>query len=1169
MATHDPVDPDLSLEVGGRAIAPGDRLGPYIYRRIVGRGAMAHVLLATDPDGRQVALKVLKSGRVDAGLARFKREFRALARIRHPNVIRVDAYGDLWGHPYIAMEYVEGHDLHTAILGFRDLAPEVRWARCEAILVDLCRALAYIHRRGLVHRDLKPSNVLIDAGGRCKLTDFGIVKDLDPNHDAMLSNALVGTWAYASVEQMSGAPIDHRSDLYSLGVILFAMLTGRRPFTAKDLAGYLEVHRTHRAPAPRELDPRVPGHLDAICTRLLRTDPRERFRSAQDILYLLETRDAAHASHPAPDGDWVPPLVGREAEDGALRALVAALTRGEGGVAWVEGPEGVGRTRMLEITVDQAQAMGVPCVRETVPHGDAPLGCVLRLASSLAEELGSGAPADLAALLSGENAAALPREQVVEALVEGFRLLLEDGPAVLVVDDLHEAQVPAVSALTTLVERLGGAPLLVVVSARTDAARGRLAALRERAVRRILLGPLDRDAVAALVTQAVGPGRAAQVLTERLYRETEGNVLFLVLFLQNLLLAGMLERHGERLRLVADPDEIESGHVDVPLGVRQVVRARLGPLDSAQRAIVRVLAVFGQELDVDLLVDVLDRDEAELEAPLTALAGRGIVRRRSVGTQVRIAFSHAKFGDVTYRDMDDSERAALHRKVANALEARVSSVPSVAERVGEHYRRAGDSGRAYRYLAAAGRRFVARGMPAEALEVLGRAAAAEDGARVDLSASEVAGARTDLLVARAEIHAIRGEPAAAREAVDALLRLLADGLVGEEETMRARVVLGRVLRTLGELDAAEGQANLVLPRAQALHARDLVAEALIVLAGIAWNRGQLDACEARAQEGLAIATASAQLGQRARLLLALSSVQATRGQLAQAAGGLAEAQAIFKDLRMKPSRALALANLAEVMLGQGDVGTSWTHATEALAEARDATHGVGQIAAHDIRGHAALLVGAADVARAELDASVALSTAIEAPEEGIVGAMLLGRLALEGDDPAGALTRLDDAAARASHGDPERLGPILQALRAQALGRLLLAPGAASMPPAQRRAQEGAARDAFVAAEGPLPYLPLVRRAQCTLDLARARAIVGDLDTALTLARSAIHLASMRGLRLLALDALAVAAFVTPDDHERARWHQEIADYVAEIAPTLPVAWRPGFRRRLGLPPHG
>jgi tetratricopeptide (TPR) repeat protein len=631
----------------------------------------------------------------------------------------------------------------------------------------------------------------------------------------------------------------------------------------------------------------------------------------------------------------------------------------------------------------------------------------------------------------------------------------------------------------------------------------------------------------------------------------------------------MLERHGDRLRLVADPEEIESGHVDVPLGVRQVVRARLGPLDASQRAIVRVLAVYGQELDVDLLVDVLDGDEAELEAPLSALAVRAIVRRRAVGTQVRLVFTHAKFGDVTYRDMDDSDRATLHRKVANALEARVAAVPSVAERVGEHYRRAGDSGRAYRYLAAAGRRFVARGMPTEALEVLGRAAAVEDGARVDLSAPDVARARTDLLVARAEIHAIRGEPTAARDAVDALLHLLADGLVGEEETMRARVVLGRVLRTLGELDAAEGQANLVLPRAQALHARDLVAEALIVLAGIAWNRGQLDTCETRAQEGLAIATASAQLAQRARLLTALSTVQATRGQLAQAAGGLAEAQAIFKDLRMKPSRALALANLAEVMLGQGDVATAWAHATEALAEARDATHRVGQIAAHDIRGHAALLVGAADVARSELDASVALSTAIEAPEEGLVGAMLLGRLALEGDDPAAALERLDDAVARAAHGDPERLGPILQALRAQALGRLLLAPAAVATAPAARRAREAAARDAFVAAEGPLPYLPLLRRAQCTLDLARARAIVGDLDTALSLARSAIHLASMRGLRLLALDALAVAAFVTRDDAERARWHQEIADYVVEIAPALPVAWRPGFRRRLGLPQHG
>ena len=103
------------LEMGGVVIEPGQRIGPYVYERVIGKGGMAHVVLGRGPDGREVALKILKASRFKTGLTRFRREFRALSRIHHPNVIRVEAYGDIFNHPYIAMEYVEGRDLHQTI----------------------------------------------------------------------------------------------------------------------------------------------------------------------------------------------------------------------------------------------------------------------------------------------------------------------------------------------------------------------------------------------------------------------------------------------------------------------------------------------------------------------------------------------------------------------------------------------------------------------------------------------------------------------------------------------------------------------------------------------------------------------------------------------------------------------------------------------------------------------------------------------------------------------------------------------------------------------------------------------------------------------------------------------------------------------------------------------
>ena len=179
--------------MGDVQIAPGDRVGPYVFEKPIASGGMAHVLLARDPAGEAIALKVLRSNKLNTGLARFRREFRALSRLRHENVIRVDAYGDLFGHPYIAMEYVDGRDLHQELRGYGKLIPEERWRRVEQVFSDLMQALSYIHKRGLIHRDLKPSNLLINPDGRAKLTDFGIVKELGPDADPFVSTTLVGT----------------------------------------------------------------------------------------------------------------------------------------------------------------------------------------------------------------------------------------------------------------------------------------------------------------------------------------------------------------------------------------------------------------------------------------------------------------------------------------------------------------------------------------------------------------------------------------------------------------------------------------------------------------------------------------------------------------------------------------------------------------------------------------------------------------------------------------------------------------------------------------------------------------------------------------------------------------------------------------------------------------
>lgn len=1152
-----PGSEDLLLEIGGMTLEPGGRIGPYVFRRVAGKGGMAHVVLATDPDGRPVAVKVLKANRVSTGLARFKREFRALARLRHPNVIRVDAYGDLWGHPYIAMEYVEGTDLHQLIHTFRTYTPADRWRRCEEILVDLCRALAYIHRRGLVHRDLKPSNVLIDAEGRCKLTDFGIVKDLDPSADLSASTTLVGTWAYASPEQTEGQPVDHRSDLYSLGIILFVMLTGRRPFVAKDLAGYLELHRSQTVPRPRDLDPDVPAHLDEICARLLRKLPRDRYRSAQEILYRLEL-DFDTDVVPDGSGAWTPPLVGRDEEEARIHDAVARLSDGNGQVLLIEGPEGAGKTRLLDAISQHVALLGLPCLRERVAPREAVIDPLLRLTRTLHRELGNRAPSSMAGALAAFAGGAEPpapnaRERLHEALVAGLSRLTDDGPVVIGIDDLHYAPLPTLDGLVHVARAMADRPLLVLGTLRPDRAPPRLQSLRKGAVVGlepdcVELLPLSRPAITALVDGLLGAGRPAQALADRLYEETEGSPLFLTLFLQHLMGQHTLERAGERWRLVSDVEEVVSGHLEIPPGVRQVVRARLEPLDPAEREVCEALAVCGREVELDVLLDVLELDEDEAGSLLDDLEDFGILRQRRAGDQVWLDLTHSKFGDVLYRELDIERRSLLHRRIGATLELRHRHDAQAAEAIGDHYRRAGEAGKAWHYLIAAAASLAGRSLVNEAMDLCDRAQDVEDAARVDLTPAEFAASRQEWLAVRASGYFIRGDWQDARDAAAAALDMTGGS---ERDALKIRALLARVLRALGDLEGAEDEARAVLGRAREQHHRDLLADALIVLAGVAWSRGDLDTCEARAQEGLVLATGPELMDARANLLLALTAVQASRGLLASAASGLAEAQTLLKELRNKPQRALALCNLAEVLLGQGDVGGAWRALDEALAESLAASHKVGEMAARCLRGSTAFLVGDLDAAEAELQQSVVLARAIPTPGEELVPAWMLARLAIERGQLDAAHKLAEEAARAAAVADPEKYSAAVDAMRAR------IAAASGTTAGAER------ARQMLARAVAALPDLPVYRRVLVQLQIARAAQAMGDRAAALGHSRAATQLASMRGFRLLVTEGLALTASYAPAD-EQPRARAELTDWVHALMPAVPAHWHASLKRRLG-----
>lgn len=243
--------------------------GRYELRERIGSGAMSEVWLADDRRlERPVALKLLAP---HADRRRFEREARAAAALSHPNVARIYEYGVADGRPYMALELLQGGSLEDRLRSGGPL-PD---AEAERVARELAAGLAHAHAYGLVHRDLKPANVLFDEEGRAKIADFGIAR-MEGIDTLTEAGTVMGTAGYISPEQAAGEPVSPASDVYSYGVILFRLLTGRLPFEAASPLEVAAMHRTAEPPAISSLRPDAPPELAALATASMAKDPRRR-----------------------------------------------------------------------------------------------------------------------------------------------------------------------------------------------------------------------------------------------------------------------------------------------------------------------------------------------------------------------------------------------------------------------------------------------------------------------------------------------------------------------------------------------------------------------------------------------------------------------------------------------------------------------------------------------------------------------------------------------------------------------------------------------------------------------------------------------------------------------------------------------------------------------------
>lgn len=366
--------------------------GRYRVRRMVARGGMATVYEALDVRlDRVVALKVMHPHlAADPDfVARFEREARAAARLNHPHVVAVYDQGASDGLVYLAMEFIPGRTLRDILRAQGRLAPEQAFAITESVL----DALGDAHRAGFVHRDIKPENILISDDGRVTVADFGLARAMATTSTSATTGMIIGTVAYLSPEQVETGGADARSDIYSMGVCLFEMLTGRLPHAGESPLAIAYQHVNADVPSPSQFTPSLGRDVDAVVVTATRRDPQRRYASAEDFLADVQRvrrtlpapqgwepgHDTVIVASPMETQQWDRPEPRRRRAPWVLAAIVVALVAAGAGTWWFLHGGTSPAPDVTGLTVSDAQAAltasgyslveGSQEFSETVPAG--------------------------------------------------------------------------------------------------------------------------------------------------------------------------------------------------------------------------------------------------------------------------------------------------------------------------------------------------------------------------------------------------------------------------------------------------------------------------------------------------------------------------------------------------------------------------------------------------------------------------------------------------------------------------------------------------------------------------------------------------------------------------------------------------------------------------------
>jgi serine/threonine protein kinase len=733
----------------------GTILSRYELLGRLGAGGMGVVYKARDTRlHRIVALKFLTEAhtREPEALKRFEREARAASALNHPNICTVYDIGEHDNRPFLILEFLEGETLQDRI----QRGP----LTIDEILdfgIQISDSLDAAHQKGIIHRDIKPANIFLTARGGVKVLDFGVAKLYGAEDRDRLSNAftatnsgcILGTAAYMSPEQARGEELDARTDLFSLGAVLYEMAIGRPSFPGGTVPMVFDA-LLHRDPAPvDEIAPHLPARLSEIVSRALEKNREYRYRNALAILSALKDlkRDlqsgqyqpgAAALPKGIPLSTEARTFVGREREITRLTQHFERMLGGAGTLVFLSGEAGIGKSTLAEefirsvrathpeVMIATGRSVEQYGIRESyLPFLEA-LSALLRNQSDFPSALlRAHAPTwclHLPAFSSGSDLDQMRREtagatkhRMLREMGDALSALSSRAPLLLLLEDLHWADPSTVDLLRYLCQRIPAERVLLLATLRPEDVQignyplknCKVELQAHRQCDEILLDLLSLEDITKFINLRFSPNGFPAELAGLIRERTDGQALFTASLLDFLRERGDIVNANSNWTLTKPLSELD---LEIPDNVRAMIRSKSEALDADCRLLLQYASVLGEEFLSTIIANLLDSDELKVEEQLATVAQahrliemRGEEELPDGVSATRYAFAHALYQNVFYEELVSKRRALLHARAGEKLLLHYGDhAPRIAAQLAMHFERGRNWTRAIEFLISAG-----------------------------------------------------------------------------------------------------------------------------------------------------------------------------------------------------------------------------------------------------------------------------------------------------------------------------------------------------------------------------------------------------------------------------------------------------------------------------------